>query len=98
MSTTVEKDPADVRPVLADHSAEMAATGTTIATSTWRIEGAGDGWLQKAPGHAEEHTDTTATVWVRGGVHGETYELVNTLTLTRGDTIERTVAVRVYDQ
>ncbi len=95
MPTRISKDPADVVDVLADHSAQMTLDDDTITASTWRVDGDG---LEVETNPPASFTDTTATVWISGGLAGVAYPLVNTITTEGGRTYERTIRVHVYDR
>lgn len=42
--------------------------------------------------------DTVTSVKLAGGISGETYDLVNTITTNQGNTIPRTIRLKVKDR
>ena len=65
--------------------------GDTISTSEWEmVENDNDLALTEV---SETQDDTTATVFVSGGVAGETYEITNTIVTAGGRTEQRTLTI-----
>ena len=62
----------------------------TIATATWTVPTG----LTKS---SQANTTTTATAWLSGGVVGQTYDVVNTITTAAGRTDYRTVQIIVIE-
>ena len=62
--------------------------GDTIATSTWIVPAG----LTK---DSDSKTTTTATVWLSGGVEGESYVITNRITTAGGRTDDRSAKLVV---
>jgi hypothetical protein len=62
----------------------------TIATSTWSVPAG----ITK---DSDTNTTTTATIWLKSGTVGTTYELTNTIVTAGGRTDYRTIAIEVID-
>jgi len=63
----------------------------TIATSTWEVPTG----ITK---DSDDKTDSTATIWVSGGVVTKTYSLVNRITTAGGRTADKTVKFKITDK
>ena len=75
-----------------DHVVSWAPilAGDTITASAWVIPA---GLTQTG----ESFAATTTTVWLGGGVAGQTYGLKNTITTSGGRTIQRTIDLKVEE-
>lgn len=65
--------------------------GDTIATSVWAVTAG----LTVAN---DTHTPTAATVWLSGGVMGETYRVTNRITTAGGRTEDRSFDVKIAER
>ena len=65
--------------------------GDTITASSWIIPA---GLTQTD----ESFAPTTTTIWLGGGVAGQTYGLKNTITTAGGRVIQRTIELKVEDR
>ena len=63
-----------------------------IQTSAWNITGEG------LTVEHFEFTDTSATIWISGGVVGRSYEMVNRITTLGGRRDDRTIIVRIGEK
>jgi hypothetical protein len=82
-----DKDPSEIVDYQLDWTPFLGAD--TIATSVWT---APTGFTI----NAQSNTDTTATVWLAGGLAGA-HQITNRITTTGGRTFERSVALRVAE-
>jgi len=80
------KDPQEVLDYVVDWSKPLA--GDIITTSTWTLP---DGIVAGQ----EDSTDTTTTIWLSSGVHGQSYDLVNRITTAAGRVREQTCTLKV---
>jgi len=87
----VVKDPSDVRIWAFDWSAFLAVRGATLSSSTWAVSAG----LTK---DAEANTTTVATVKISGGTAREDYQATNTVVLSNGETIEKSIDIAVRQQ
>lgn len=92
MSAVYPKDPAAVVDFELDWSSWLAE-GDSITQSDWDIA---DGLTEIE--ERRNHTDSTATVWLQGGVAGEEYAVTNTITTAQGRVDQRTVYIRVMER
>ena len=85
---TYTQDPNDRLDYTMDWSAEMTALADTIDQSEWfppvGLTATGDFF-----------TDTAATVFLSGGVVGETYIVSNRITTVGGRVIERSIKLKL---
>lgn len=95
---TFVKDPADILDFTIQYQLSNAAgdylfrnSADTISSSTWTVP---DGITQTKA----ENTGLSTTIWLSGGVLGQTYEVVNKITTTGGRTRERTIRIRIKNQ
>ncbi len=94
------KDPQDVLDYEIDWAAAAPqgpwlATGETITTSTWTITPTGQ--LAEAPaGHSK--TNTTTTIWLLGGVAGQSYRVTNHIVTSQGREKDKSFDVVARDQ
>jgi hypothetical protein len=88
--TTFLKDPDAVLDYSVDWSKWLA--GDQIETSTWFVS---DPALQPAD---DSNTTTRATVWLAGGVAGQSYTVTNRITTSGGRTDERSLVLQVQDR
>ena len=99
----VQKAPASVLDYVMDWAAQTSGagesdwlvTGDTISTSTWVAQNGitvGSG-ANGAP--APSKTNTTATVWLLGGMNDVDYLVTNRIVTAAGRTHERSVLVQV---
>lgn len=58
----------------------LTKVGDTIVASEWTLP---DG-LELGSGGAGHFTDTTTTVWIKGGTPGRRYRVINTITTAEG--------------
>ncbi|MCC6362142.1 MAG: hypothetical protein IT165_01380 [Bryobacterales bacterium] len=65
--------------------------GDAIATSVWAVTAG----LTVAN---DTHTTTAATVWLSGGVVGETYRVTNRITTAGGRTEDRSFDVKIAER
>lgn len=86
MKTMPPKDPQSTLDYAVDWTAWLA--GDTIDHSIWIVP---DG-LNRV---SEAKTGTVATLWLSGGMLGETYEVANRIVTTGGRTVVRTFSVRI---
>ncbi len=69
--------------------------GDIIATSTWIADPvSGDNFAVGS----STHDDTTATVWLSGGVHNTNRAVVNRITTVAGRTDDRTLMVHIRNK
>jgi hypothetical protein len=85
--TTFIKDPNAVLDYSVDWSKWLA--GDQIETSAWFIS---DPALQSAD---DSHTTTRTTLWLAGGVAGQSYAVTNRITSSGGRTDERSFVIQV---
>lgn len=83
------KDPDAVLDYQADWSDWLG--DDTISSSAWS---SGEGISVDS----SSSTDTTATVWLSGGVSGTNYEVVNHITTVDGREDDRTILIKVMDK
>lgn len=83
-----EKDPDEVLDFQIDWATNVLEDGDEIDTSTW-IMPAG------VTKDDDSNTTGTATVWISGGTHNRTYEIVNRITTTGGRTYDQTARLKV---
>ena len=89
MSTFI-KDPQAVLDYQNDWSSWLDDSDT-IATSAWAAS-------VGITIDSESNTDTTATVWLSGGIAGEFYRVTNTITTAGDRTDERTITIRMQQR
>ena len=65
--------------------------GDPINTSTWTV----DAGITKG---TEEQTDSNTTLWVSGGVSGQTYKVINRIVTDAGRDFSREWYLRIQDQ
>lgn len=65
----------------------------TISTSTWSVDPTGELTIV-----VDNHDDNQTSVQVSGGVRKSTYRLTNQIVSSGGNTVERTITVRVGDR
>lgn len=89
------KDPDEVLDFRRDWARDLDALGDpdTIASSQW-LPDPGITVLTDAERKAS-HDAKTATVWLSGGVLGQTHKVVNRITTTGGRTFDWTLHVQV---
>lgn len=85
------KDPDAVLDYEVTWAVWLTAVDDTIDTSLWIVP---DG-IDK---DSDDHTDTTATVWLSGGTAGTDYDCVNRVTTEGGRTDDRTITIKVRDR
>jgi len=81
-----KKDPEEYYDFSIDWSDRLGTD--TIAASIWVLPSG-------ITTDQDQFTDTVATVWIDGGTHGVTYEVVNKITTTAGRRLERTALLPV---
>jgi hypothetical protein len=69
--------------------AEELTSGSTIATSTWRVSGV----VREADSISDDLLSTT--ILISGGVDGQDYACENTVTTSDGETLVRTGTLKV---
>ena len=84
---TFTKDP----DAVLDYSIEWSKwlAGDQIQTSAWSVS---DPALETAD---DSNTETRATVWLSGGMAGQSYTVTNRITTNGGRTDERSFAIQV---
>jgi hypothetical protein len=80
------KDPDEVLDYGVDWSLRLA--GDVISTSAWTIPAG----LTK---QTDTKTNTSTTVWLSGGVDGQSYDNLNHIVTAGGRTMEQTVELRI---
>lgn len=88
--TTYRQDPDAVLDYKVDWSAWLP-TGDTITTSTFAAD---DGITLTL----ESNDDTTATVWISGGVAGQKYSVTNHVETLGGRATDRSFTLQVQEQ
>jgi hypothetical protein len=83
------KDPDAILDYQVDWSKWLGAD--TIETSIWLVPA---GLTKTSAGN----TPTTATIWLGGGVDGESYTLTNRITTAEGRTDDRSVTLLVAEK
>lgn len=73
------KDPSDVLAYTRD-AGSFLATGETIASSVWTVEGPDAALIIGTSAYAPSNDDTTATVWLTAGTEHVTYVVRNVIT------------------
>lgn len=91
---TAVKDPDAILDYTVDWQKWLA--GDTIATSAWIPDSGGGG--DNFAVDSFTHDDTTATVWLSGGVHNTNRAVVNRITTAAGRTDDRTLTVHVRNR
>ena len=88
--TTFIKDP----DAVLDYSIEWSKwlAGDQIQTSAWSVS---DPALEAAD---DSNTATRTTVWLSGGVAGQSYTVTNRITTSGGRTDDRSFVVQVEDR
>lgn len=88
------KDPNDKLDYEVSWAEWLANTdGDTIATSAWIVP---DGIVEDETRRAV--TATTATIWLSGGTHGQTYLVTNRITTVEGRKVDRTIHIVVRER
>lgn len=86
------KDPGEVKDYQIDWAGESPGPrlveGETIASSEWTVE-------EGITVDSEAADDTTATIWVSGGVAGQKYRLTNEIMTSDGRTYRQTIWIPV---
>jgi hypothetical protein len=80
------KDPEELLDYGVDWTKPLA--GDLITGSAWAVP---DGIVDAGN---QSFDDTTTTIWLSGGTHGETYELINTINTAGGRIRELTCKLR----
>ncbi len=77
-----------------DYSIEWSKwlAGDQIASSAWSVS---DSALDASD---DSNTPTRATVWLSGGVAGQSYTVTNRITTSGGRTDERSFTIQVQDR
>lgn len=88
-NNTFQKDPQAILPYSVDWGKNWLGSDT-IAASSWAVTG-----LVQV---GSSFTDDVATVVISGGVVGQTYALVNSITTALGYKDERTVFLVINDK
>jgi len=88
--TTFTKDPDAVLDYAIEWSRWLA--GDQIETSAWSVS---DSTLEAAN---DSNTATRATIWLSGGVSGQSYTVTNRITTSGGRTDERSFVIQVQDR
>ena len=89
MSFSAIKDPQGLLDYLIDWEAFL--DGDFIDSVLWIVP---DGLVSEA----ETHDNTTATIWLSGGITGMTYDVVCRVTTIGGRIDDRTIAICVKDK
>lgn len=71
---------------------DYLAVGETISSSSWTVP-SGITQYQSAT-----NTNTTATIWLSGGTHGEEYLVTNQITTSAGRIAERSLNIVVRNR
>lgn len=80
------KDPDEVLDYQIDWSARLEAD--TITTSTWTVP---DGITKNSDGKS----NTATTIWLSGGVEGQTVTLINRIVTAGGRTMDQSVKLKI---
>jgi hypothetical protein len=86
-----DKDPDEIRDYGVDWTPQLLS-GVTITTSVWSVA-SGTVVIQ-----AQSHTETNTTVRLTGGKLGEICNLLNTVTLSDGESYEQTCQLAVQSR
>lgn len=68
--------------------------GDTIATSAWSLVNASAGVVIDS----DDNDTTTTTVWLSGGVAGQTGRILNRITTAGGRTQDKTLNIRIRER
>ena len=90
MPSTFKQDPDAQLDYKVDWSLWLG-TSETISTSTWVVD---PGITQGVPTGAT-HDNTSATIWLSGGVVGTTYTITNHIATSAGRINDRSIVVRI---
>jgi len=71
------KDPDAILDYTIDWGPNWLSDGETISTSTWIVPA-------NITEDSDSNDDTTATIWLSGGVEGESYDITNRITTSAG--------------
>ena len=88
--TTFIKDPDAVLDYSVDWSKWLA--GDQIQTSAWSVS---DPAIEAT---GDSNTPTRTTVWLAGGVAGQSYTVTNRITTSGGRTDDRSLVIQVQDR
>ena len=83
------KDPDEILDYQLDWSARV--TNDTITNSEWTVP-------QGLTKQTELSTATKTTVWLAGGVSGQTYTIVNRIQTEGGRTMDQSVKLKIQDK
>lgn len=86
------KDPQAILDYTFDWGPWLGSTDT-ITISTWVVESP-----IVSEGGGESKTDTTTTLFVSGGVHGNNYDVTNSITTLGGRKTDRSIELRVRNR
>ena len=92
MPSTFKQDPQAQLDYKVDWSAWLGV-GETITTSSWVLD---PGITQGTPAPAS-HDNTSATIWLSGGVAGTTYNVTNHIATSAGRINDRSISVHIVD-
>ena len=87
-----QHDPSAVLDYAVDWTAWLAE-GETITESTWSVP---DGITQTTP--APSHDGAVATIWLTGGIVGQTYAVTNHITTSQGRQDDRSISVSIHNR
>jgi len=92
-----EKDPDSTLDYTLDWATTWLVSGDALDTSTWSVSDGsrGDTSLSIT---TDSQTTGKATVWLAGGVHGESYLATNSIVTTAGRIADRSIAIIVRSQ
>ncbi len=91
------KDPDAVVDYTVDYGGDgYLLASEVISTSVWEISPAGE--LDFNVDANGTHDDTTAQVFVKGGIPGDIYKLTNRIVTNNGRTDDRTFQLRVENK
>ena len=85
MSTYV-KDPDERLDYTINWNDGWLASGETISTSDWTL----DSGITE---YSSSNSNTTATVWISGGTHGQEYKATNQITTSASRIGERSIKI-----
>lgn len=91
------KDPDATLDYSIDWSSGYLESGETLLSSAWIVSPTEVGGLEVVDGSAQ-FSGGAATVFVRGGVLGHTYDLTNRISSTSGRVDDRTITILVQNR
>ena len=89
--TWPDKDPDEVLDYSIDWTKRLESDDT-IATSEWIVPEDG---VSK---DSDDFADTSTTIWLSGGVAGQTYSFTNRVTTAQGRTMDQSIRLKVKNR